>query len=126
MENKREVKYTNWVDFYNNNYKVLLEKFNESPEITSNFDLLEELYSSAIETLRIYLRNNGLFKQTNLDIIKECFYIDFIEDGEEWIDLFEQFEISKDKLIDSFFINKCATTFNRLNEKFIGVLENDC
>ena len=128
MKNKREVKYTKWVDSYNDHYKIALNNFKMGLKAVPNDEiikLINEVYASALKTLRLYLANNGLFKQTNLDVIKESFYIDFIEDGEEWIEIFEQLEISNDAPIDSNFIDKCTTTFDRLNEKFIGVLEND-
>ena len=95
MEKLREAKYTKWVDYYNNNYKKALSNCNVSFETTPNnkmIELINEAYSSAIDTLRIYLRNNGLFKATSLDVIKESFYIDFIDDGEDWIEIFNLIE----------------------------------
>ena len=130
METKREAKYTKWVDFYNNHFKIVLNNFKTSVETVPNdkkIELINEVYTSAIDTLRIYLRNNGLFKETNLDVIKECFYIDFIEDGEDWIEIFELIENSDEIPTDPDFITKCINTFNRLDKKFIGAIEdNDC
>lgn len=128
MENKREAKYTKWVDSYNDHYKIALNNFKTGLEAVPNdkiIKLINNVYISAIETLRLYLRNNGLFKQTNLDVIKECFYIDFIENGEEWIELFEYFEGSNKILMISELVKKSLDIFNELDKKFIGALEND-
>lgn len=129
MEIKREAKYTKWVDFYNNHYRIALNNFKASLEAVPNekiIELIREVYIAAIKTLSVYLRNNGLFKQTNLDVIKECFYIDFIENGEDWIEIYEYFESSNKLLTDSDLIKKCLDMFNSLDKKLIGATEDDC
>ena len=110
MENKRETKYTKWTDFYNNHYKIALDNLKTSLRTASNgkiTELLNEVYLFSIKTLHLYLSNNGLFKQTNIDVIKESFYIDFIENGEDWIEIYEYFENPNAPLADSDFIKKC-------------------
>ena len=128
MESKREAKYTKWLDIYNNHYRIALDNFERNLDALPNdkiIELINEVYIAAIETLRVYLRNNGLFKQTNLDVIKESFYIDFIENGEDWIEIYEYFENPKELLEYSVFIKKCLDVFDSLDKKLIGVLEDD-
>lgn len=128
MDNKRDVSYTKWVDFYNSHFKNTLNKLITNIENEPNnirILICKEVYECALQTLKIYLRNNGLFKETNCDVIKESFYIDFIENGEDWIEIFEYFENSDKLITDSDFINKCLEAFNILDKKFIGALEDD-
>ena len=122
MESKRETKYTKWVDIYNNHYRFALDNLKINLEVAPNdkiMELISEVYVSAIKTLKLYLRNNGLFKHTSLDVIKECFYIDFIENGEDWIEIYEYFESSNKLLTDSDLIRKSLDIFNLLDKNLV-------
>ena len=129
MDTKRVAKYTKWTDIYNTQYRVALNNLKVALETATKdsiINCIHNVYNSGIHTLLIYLRNNGFFKHDNLSVIKESIYIDFIEDGEDWIKIYEILENSNNTTFDFGFINKCVNAFIKLDEKFLGAIENDC
>ena len=45
------------------------------------------MFNSSVLLLRYYLKFNGIFYYENIDIIKEAYYLEIIEDGQSWIEL---------------------------------------
>jgi len=51
------------------------------------FKAFKSLFDGAVKTLKSYLRYQGIFQTEVLEIIKEAFYVEFIEDGQTWVDM---------------------------------------
>ena len=118
---KIDVSYLKWEEFYKtdfcpkfNFYRNNIDKFQENSE-----DACNELFNSAIRLMQLYLSNNGIFKNDSLSVIRECFYIDFLEDGEAWIDAYYYFSNLD---ASCSFNKKFFEIFISLNDKFAGII----
>ena len=87
--------YIHWNDYYartfskayNNALEYMAQSETESDLRERSFELYKDLFIKSIELLKLYLHNNGLFLFDMYEIIRECYYINFLNDGEEWITL---------------------------------------
>ncbi|MBR1943195.1 nucleotidyltransferase substrate binding protein [bacterium] len=51
------------------------------------FKAFKSLFDGAVKTLKSYLRYQGIFQTEVLEVIKEAFYVEIIEDGQAWVDM---------------------------------------
>jgi len=92
-----------WNDYYKKtfsdayhtalDYRVQNEAGNASQD--SAFEIYKNLLLKSIELLKFYLHNNGLFQFDMYEVVRECYYINFLNDGEEWITLLNLYNLVK-------------------------------
>ena len=80
------------------------------------------MFNSSVLLLRYYLKFNGIFYYENIDIIKEAYYLEIIEDGQSWIELLfdikniEQIKAdNKEEELLHNIVNKYDKCFSDLN-----------
>ena len=84
--------YTKFEDYFKNTFVPKFER-TESILNSAKDDMLYEefitLFGVSFLLLKYYLQNNGIFQFREKDVLREAFYIEFLEHGEEWM-LLEQ------------------------------------
>ena len=125
--------YTRYNDYYNTSFIPLLKDFKNyktldfaSEDIQRQFcSNLVVLFETTYLLLKYFLQNNGLFQFKEIDVFREAFQIDFLENGEEWIKLihfadFYQKEGYSFQLFTEMlnFINTYGYIFDNINKKF--------
>lgn len=133
---KQHSSYYNWYHYFsntfiekNNNYQYLIKKIKDisylsDEEKSSYISETIDMFNSSVLMLRYYLKFNGIFYYENIDIIKEAYYLEIIEDGQSWIELLfdikniEQIKADnkeeEEELLHNI-VNKYAKCFSDLN-----------
>ena len=126
-------KYIDFKSYYINNFKIRYESAvkikNSDCNMQQKYEELIILFETSFLLLKYYLQNNGLFQFTEQEVLREAFYIDFLDDGEEWMEVctiikdihskgfsesnYEHIQYIYDNL---FFI------FSNLNNKFLRLV----
>lgn len=123
------VEYTHWEEYYKNSYSLIFEQSQAiySKIIEQNggdtktlIDATKDIFQASCYLLNLYLCNNGFFQTESRNIIKHAFFVNFLTDGDEWIemgdllysDMLVYFEDVIEFIIKKFFI------FEKLKNKF--------
>ena len=83
---------TRWIKFYKEEflpiYKHVCCLRSNITNYTSNdiFVYYSELVDASCTLIKYYLAYNGLFQFSRIEVLREAFYIEFIEDGDIWSD----------------------------------------
>ena len=125
--------YIHWRDYYKRNFSEAYQKAlqyrldsgkGENPQSTA-FDIYAELFSKSVELLELYLLNNGLFQFDMYEIIRECYYINFLDDGDEWLTTLNLYvllltDTSKKEYMDMFttWVDGNFYIFDHLDDNF--------
>ena len=89
---------------FKQHYKKLLEEIekykklslSDDESINKIFILFQKTFESGIKTIKEYLEYQGIFQEAVIEIIKEAFYVEIVDDGQAWIDImFDIEEINK-------------------------------
>ena len=119
--------FTNTFIEKNNYYQNLIKNIEDisylsDEEKVSYIQETIDMFNTSVSLLKYYLKFNGIFYYENIDIIKEAYYLEIIEDGQSWIELLfdikniEQIKAynKEDELLHNI-VNKYAKCFSDLN-----------
>lgn len=125
--------YVRYQDYYENSFLPLYDDLKKCQVPEFNNDILHIqlcdkfviLFEAAYLLLKYYLHNNGLFQFNEADVIRECFYIEILQDGEEWMSALKltqslQSDIYKSAYLSDVkdFIENHFYIFDKLKENF--------
>ena len=128
-----KTEYIHWEDYYTGEYKKVYDAMQlaYSQMIKANggdarmlIEVTCNIYYASCCLLKFYLINNGFFSTTNREVLKHAFYINFITDGDEWIemgDLIYSREPVDIRYVVNFIIENFSI-FEKLNNKFKEML----
>ncbi len=118
-----------WLDYYNNsflrNWELFTNLQKKSNDKISLCNGYIELFFSACELIKLFLHYNGIFHFRNIEIIKEAYSIELIEQGEKWMNaLFyvNEYKAGNSEQFASHILSYCKDEnfiiFNDLKNKF--------
>lgn len=133
-----------WNVYY---YSDFIKMYNEASQkrdlmlVSSNqrlsqqdIEILVNIYTSlfgmSCDILKLYLTNNGIFQFDTREIIKESYYIEFIKNGEEWmngLDLYEKLQSNDiEQYLPEFlnFYTNCFYIFEDLKNTFKNMVKD--
>ena len=126
--------YIHYQDYYTNEFLVNYKKvkdfinFLEQNGYTDEskiYHLFRLMFKSACQLIKYFLNNNGLFQFSESDVLKEACYIELIDNGDEWFELLELYNINEENsekirniLKKNFFI------IDELKNKMDGYINN--
>lgn len=133
-KNKQHSSYYNWYHYFsntfiekNNSYQKLIDNIEDISSLSeeqkiSYIQETIEMFNTSVSLLKYYLKYNGIFYYENIDIIKEAFYLEILQDGQSWIELLfdvkniEQIKADnrEEELLHNI-IDKYAKCFSDLN-----------
>jgi len=127
-----------WIDFYNNEYCIEFDKFNELRKNSNNKNMLCQKYTNIVsiscKLIKYYIHYQGLFLFDDREVIRKAFYTGLIKDGEKWINavtLLKAYNYSKQAEVENLIILYCndenckifedlKNTFKSLSEAYIA------
>ena len=81
--------YIHWQDYYRQNFlKAFYTAKNSIENMNIDAKTIYDLVDKTVTTLRYFLQNNGIFYFSDIDVIRQAFYIEFLEDGDALMEIY--------------------------------------
>ena len=126
-------KFLHWNEYFETTYTNI---FNEVKNLNGDyteeiFYKYKELFRAAVELIKLYIHNNGLFQFDNYAILREFYYVNMLRDGDEWfkvLNLYTGINLSRNPKLHKEFVEeskKYFYIFEHLFEDFDKRLTTD-
>lgn len=123
--------YQIWLNYYRIEFLPIFQEMCDIRLKNNSVDFGEicikyaELVEKSCTLIQRFLSYNGLFQFNNSDVLREAFYVEFIDDGETWFDALSLSKVIKTNLSDTiktliirYLDDDKFCIFNKLNYKF--------